>query len=214
MANHKEMVFYFGTMGSRKSLELMLDQFRRQEKMHHETLIVKPKTDDRSGGVYTRAFGGEEREALVMSGDAEATEFLLGAMHEKIGSQAIDSANWTLYLDELNFYTPEQITSIRRNIVNEDIADVNLYGLLNDSFGNEFPATRTALMLADRIVQLDNICDNNGCDRIAVWNARVRNGEVERTGDQVAVEKPGVNYKYLALCDRDYAAGVVNPRKQ
>jgi len=132
VANHKEMAFFHGTMGSRKSLELMLDQYRRQEKMHHNTLIIKPGEDLKAGGnIQTRAFGGEEREALITPSDAKATEFVIREMQKALGARA----TWTIYLDEVNLFTGKQVESLRSGIVDEDIADVNMYGLITDAFG-------------------------------------------------------------------------------
>lgn len=196
-------------MGSRKSLELMLDQYRREVKMHHNTLIIKPGIDEKAASnIQTRAFGGEERAALVMPADAEAAEFVTREMARSLGSVAA----WTIYLDEVSLFTPEQIISLRTNIVDEDIADVNMYGLLNDAFGNPFPGGEAALKYADKIIQLDNICDNVGCDRIAIRNARTINGEVLRAGPQIAIDKEGAPYVYMALCHKDFAAGIVRPR--
>ena len=215
MANHKEMTFYHGTMGSRKSLELMLDQYRRQEKMHHHTLIIKPGLDDRTlDTVYTRAFGGEERAALILPTDAEAGRFITDAMRQEVGARAARAHEWTIYTDEINFFSPEQILSMREQIVDTDIADINMYGLLNDAFGELFPGSAAALKYADHIVQLDNICDNNGCDRNAIRNARILDNEIIYEGEQLAVDKPGAPYSYMALCYRDYSHGVVNPRQQ
>ena len=207
MANHKEMAFFHGTMGSRKTLELMFDEYRRQEKMHHNTLIIKPETDLKAGAnIQTRAFGGEERAALVMPGDAEATEFVTREMAQSLGARAA----WTIYLDEVNFFTSEQIVSLRSNIVDEDIADINMYGLLTDAFGNFFPGSEAALKYADRIIQLDNICDNKGCDRLAMRNTRIVGGKIIRDGPQVAID--GIDADYMALCHKDYRAGIVKPR--
>lgn len=206
VANHKEMAFFHGTMGSRKSLELMLDQYRRQEKMHHNTLIIKPGEDLKAGGnIQTRAFGGEEREALIMPSDAEATEFVLREMQKALGARA----TWTIYLDEVNLFTGKQVESLRSGIVDEDIADVNMYGLITDAFGHFFPGSEAALKLSDRIVQLDNICDNEDCDRPAMRNARIVDGHILRDGPQIAID--GVHASYMALCHKDYIADVVRP---
>ncbi|NCU37905.1 hypothetical protein EOL96_02500 [Candidatus Saccharibacteria bacterium] len=215
MANHKEMTFYHGTMGSRKSLELMLDQYRRQEKMHHNTLIIKPGLDDRTmDTIYTRAFGGEERAALILPTGAEAGHFINEAIHQKLGVRATQAAEWTIYADEINFFSQEQVASMRSEIVDNDIADVNMYGLLNDAFGNLFPGSAAALKYSDRIIQLDNICDNEGCDRTAIRNARILDNEIIYEGEQIAVDKPGAPYSYMALCHRDYSRGFVKPHLQ
>lgn len=215
MANHREMAYYHGTMGSRKSLELMLDQYRRQEKMHHNTLIIKPFVDIRTiNTIYTRAFGGEERTALVLPEHADAGEFINSAIFQSLGQTAMALHEWTIYVDEVNFLSEEQVKSMRDEIVDKDIANVNMYGLLNDAFGDLFPGSAAALKYADRILQLDNICDNEGCDRIAMRNARLLEGRVLYEGEQRAVDTEDAPYSYMALCHSDYANGVVNPRQQ
>ena len=207
MANHAEMTFYHGTMGSRKSLELMIDQYRREVKMHHNTLIIKPGKDLKAGNNIQTRFGGEERAALVMPESAEASEFVLQHIQKGIGTRA-----WTLYLDEINFFLPDQIRSLRENIVDEDIADVKMYGLLMDSFERFFAGSEAALRYADHIIQFDNTCDNDGCDRIANHNARIENGVLLHEGPQIAIH--GIDSDYMALCNRDYTRGIVRPSAQ
>lgn len=138
---------------------------------------------------------------------AEATDFVLDHIRRGIGGRA-----WTFYLDEVNFFNPEQIKSLRENIVDEDIADVKMYGLLMDAFEHFFPGSEAALRYADHIVQFDNTCDNEGCDRIANHNARIENGVLLHEGPQVAID--GIDATYMSLCNRDYARGIVRPRTQ
>ena len=206
MAHHKEMTYIHGTMGSRKTLELMMDVHLHQEKMHHNTLVIKPGDDLKAGGnIQTRAFGGVEIEALVMPKTAEATEFVQHHMSHELGKRAA----WTLYLDEVNFFSEAQIASLRTNIVDEDIADVKMYGLLNDAFGSFFEGSAAALTYADRIIQLPNICDNDGCDRVAVRNARIIDGHIVHDGPQIAID--GIDAQYMSLCHKDYARDIVLP---
>lgn len=208
VGEHKEMTYYHGTMGSAKTLELMLDEYRRRVKMHQDTLIIKPGDDKKAGGnIATRVFGGEERSALIMPGDAEATEFVMEHTANRIGNRAL-----TLYLDEVNFFTEAQIRSLRENVVDEDIADVKMFGLILDAFGRIFPGSMAALTYADKLIQLDNVCDNDGCSRPAMRNARIVGGEVVRSGPQVAID--GIDASYMSLCHKDYAAGVVHPGEQ
>ena len=195
-------------MGSRKTLELILDEYRQREEMHNNTLIIKPGVDSKAGSSVQTRFGGEERAAILMPRDAEAAEFVTREMAHSLGS----AAAWTIYLDEVSLFTPKQILSLRADIVDKDIADVKMYGLLNDAFGNPFPGGEAALKYADRITHQDHICDNKDCDRLAIRNARTINGKILRTGPQIAIDKEGAPYVYMALCHKDYVAGVVRPR--
>lgn len=213
MSEHSEMVFHHGTMGSRKTLELMLDQYRRGVQMHHNTLIIKSETDKKAGNnIETRLFGGARREAIIIPKDAEATEFLMEQMDSALGKTAIAGLVWTIYFDEVNFMSEPQVLSLRTNVVDEDVANVELFGLLTDAFGNYFPGSDAAIRYSDRIIQLPNICDNYGCDRVAVRNARIIGGAIVRTGEQVAID--GIDASYMSLCHRDYAGGTVRPKRQ
>ncbi|MEO8691476.1 MAG: hypothetical protein ABI397_01680 [Candidatus Saccharimonas sp.] len=206
MADHKEMSFYYGTMGSRKTLGLMLDQYRREDEFGHETLIIKPGADKKAGNnIQTRAFGGEKRSARVMAESDEASEFVL----KQIQMQPGESKNVTVYLDEVNFFTPTQIISLRKNIVDQDIADIKMYGLLIDAFGNFFPGSEPAVKYADHIIQLESTCQNDGCNRPASRNARIVNGSIVREGPQVAID--GIDARYMALCHHDYDSGIILP---
>lgn len=168
MASHKEMAFNLGTMGSRKTLRLMIDQFQFDEDMGYNTLIIKPGDDIKAGtNIQTRAFGGAALPALVMPKEAEATEFVTKEMRiteRRLGSRA----GWKIYLDEVSLFAAEQIKSLRINIVDPDIADVEMYGLLTDFSGDFFPGTVAALQYADIIRQLSNVCQNKGCKRTAM----------------------------------------------
>ncbi|MEO8691537.1 MAG: hypothetical protein ABI397_02010 [Candidatus Saccharimonas sp.] len=208
MSDHKEMSFYYGTMGSRKTLGLMLDQYRREDEFGHETLIIKPGADKKAGNnIQTRAFGGEKRAARVMAESDEASEFVLDQIRQQPG----EARDITVYLDEVNFFTPEQILSLRKNIVDKDIADIKMYGLLIDAFGKFFPGSEPAIRYADHIIQLESTCQNDGCDRPANRNARIVNGSIIRGGPQVAID--GIDAHYMALCHHDYDIGIISPSK-
>lgn len=186
----------------------MLDQYRREDEFGHETLIIKPGADKKAGtSIQTRAFGGEERPAYVMDKTDKASEFVLNRIRQRVEETGL----LTVYLDEVNFFTPEQVLSLRKEIVDEDIADVMMYGLLLDAFGNFFPGSETAIKYADHIIQLDGTCQNDKCDRPASRNARIVDGSIVRVGPQLAID--GIDASYMALCHHDYDGDIVLPRK-
>ena len=107
-----------------------------------------------------------------------------------------------VFVDEFlgQFLTEEQVDMLS-DIV--DIYDVPVlcYGLRTDFTGHFFEGARRLMEIADVIEEVPTVC---WCGRRAQYNARVKDGMIVRTGEQVML---GGNESYVSLCRRHFKEG-------
>ena len=80
--------------------------------------------------------------------------------------------------------------------------DVFCYGLKTDVNGELFEGSRHLLALADEFVEIDSLCEIEGCNCKAVSHVRFINGEIDSSGKSVAIEQGDVTYK--SVCRRHW----------
>ena len=95
--------------------------------------------------------------------------------------------------DESQFFTPEQIDQFRM-IVDECNIPVLCFGLRTDFLTKLFPGSMRLFEVADSIAEIKTICS---CGSKATVNARISDGKVVTSGDQVCL---GGNDLYVAMC--------------
>ena len=79
------------------------------------------------------------------------------------------------------------------------------YGLRADFKGELFEGSTWLLAWADSIEEVKTIC---WCGRKATFNARLLNGKVVKTGEQVQL---GGNESYTSLCRLHWEKGQLGP---
>ena len=188
-------------MGGGKTLELILDEYRSSQR-GASTAIIKPNKDKKAGSnVFTR-FGQTKREIdLSLSEDPkkaleELSELILKVRSRKDGPVVI-------YLDEVQFLTPEHI-SILRKLTDESDICVKAYGLLTDFTGKLFESSKKLLEVSDSKSQIVSHCEIKNCSKIAVYNARLIDDKIVTTGPTVAID--GIDAEYMALCSAHYSS--------
>ena len=75
------------------------------------------------------------------------------------------------------------------------------YGLRADFQGNLFEGSQYLMAWADTIEEVKTVC---WCGRKATFNARIHNGKVVKTGEQILL---GGNESYVSLCRKHWAEG-------
>ncbi len=122
----------------------------------------------------------------------------------------LDSIDLSAYdcviVDEAQFLTKAQVQRLV-DIVDEMGIPVICYGLRADFQGNLFEGSHWLLAWADTIEEIKTVC---WCGRKATCNARVADGKVLKSGEQIVL---GGNESYVALCRRHWAAGELAPRE-
>ena len=182
-----KLYFRYGAMGSSKTANAIMVQYNYQERGQN-ALMLKPMLDNRDGD---RSVGS--RSGLNAS--CRYVEELDG----------IDLAGYDcIIVDEAQFLKKAQVQRLV-DIVDQMEIPVICYGLRADFQGNLFEGSHWLMAWADTIEEIKTVC---WCGRKATMNARVADGKVVKSGEQIVL---GGNESYVALCRRHWAIGMLAP---
>lgn len=187
-----KLTYYYGSMGSGKSLQLLATAHNFQ--IHHiPFLIFKSSIDNRDGEnvIHSRALGNRECVSVTPDND------IYKIVAEYIQSPGQDTIKFIL-VDEAQFLTEEQVEQLAAICDNLNI-DVTCYGLKTDFRSRLFPGSKRLFELADSFEEIKSACYCGGKTSI---NARMNNNkELVVDGSQIEV---GGDDKYIALCRKCY----------
>jgi thymidine kinase len=179
-----KLYFKYGAMGSSKTANALITKFNYEER-GMRVLLVKPAMETRDGAdVIVSRIGLSEKCRPILS-----TENIYHLYKNEIPPVDV------IIADESQFFTPEQIDQFRM-IVDECNIPVLCFGLRTDFLTNLFPGSRRLFEVADSIAEIKTICS---CGSKATVNARIFDGKVVTSGDQVCL---GGNDLYVAMCHR------------
>lgn len=194
MAN---LCFYYGTMGCSKTANALMTRFQYLD--HQKGVwLVKPAIDNRDDVVLENGTSktiiksriGIQAEAVTIPKYCDILELF-------ISNTCLNSID-VIICDEAQFLTENQVEQLK-NIVTSFNIDVLCYGLRTDFKTNLFPGSKRLFELADKIVELDNVCD---CGKPAIINARLdKDGMILISGNQIEI---GGDDRYKALCWKCY----------
>ena len=182
-----KLYFRYGAMGSSKTANAIMVQYNYRERGQN-AVILKPRLDDRDG----------ERIVGSRSGLSAGCEYVEDL--PKLDLSLYDC----LIVDEAQFLTKEQVRMLV-DVVDERNIPVICYGLRADFQGNLFEGSHWLLAWADTIEEIKTVC---WCARKATCNARIVDGRVVKSGEQILL---GGNESYVALCRRHWASGELAP---
>lgn len=174
-----KLYFRYGAMNSGKSTQMLQVAYNYEER-HQCVLVWKPSTD---GTDYISPRIGLRRKVDQI---LTLEDNLLQIVRET--SDFIDC----ILIDEAQFLTQAQVWQLT-DIVDLLNIPVLCYGIRVDAFGMWFPGAAQLMALADSIEELKTIC---WCGRKAVMNARIEDGHVVKTGEQISVGY----HQYNSLC--------------
>lgn len=178
-----KLYFRYGAMGSSKTANAIMVRYNYWERGQN-ALMLKPRLDTRDGERVVRSRVGLEAPCRFVE---ELDE--------------IDATQYDcLIVDEAQFLTREQVLKLV-NIVDGQNVPVVAYGLRADFQGNLFEGSKWLMAWADTIEEVKTVC---WCGRKATCNARISNGRVIKTGEQIML---GGNESYVALCRKHWAEG-------
>ncbi len=178
-----KLYFRYGAMGSSKTANAIMVQYNYKER-GQKALMLKPRLETRDG----------EKMVRSRSGLAAACEYVEDL--EQIDVKQYDC----LIVDEAQFLKKEQVEKLVEIVDQMDIP-VMCYGLRADFQGNLFEGSQYLLAWADTIEEIKTVC---WCGRKATYNARIHNGRVVKTGEQIML---GGNESYVSLCRKHWAEG-------
>lgn len=182
-----KLYFRYGAMGSSKTANAIMVRYNYMER-GQKALMLKPKMDTRDG------------ERTVSSRSGLTAECAFVEELDEIDVSTYDC----LIVDEAQFLTKAQVEKLVK-IVDEMNVPVIAYGLRADFQGNFFEGSHWLMAWADTIEEIKTVC---WCGRKAIWNARILNGQVVKSGQQILL---GGNESYVALCRRHWAEGKIGP---
>lgn len=190
-----KLKFFYGCMGSGKSLQLLASAYNFQER-GIPYVIFKSNIDTRDGEgvIHSRALG--DKSCTSISPELDIFE-LVSKVCQKDDMFFQPRVKWIL-VDEAQFLTPEQVDQLAAVA---DVLGINImcFGLRTDFQTHLFPGSKRLFEVADDIIEIKSSCS---CDTKTMFNARIDSeGNVVTEGNQVEV---GGDDRYVALCRKCY----------
>ena len=182
-----KLYFRYGAMGSSKTANAIMVQYNYQERGQN-ALMLKPRLDNRDG----------ERSVGSRSGLSAPCRYV-----EELDEIDVKQYDCVI-VDEAQFLKKAQVQRLV-DIVDDMNIPVICYGLRADFQGNLFEGSHWLMAWADTIEEIKTVC---WCGRKAIMNARVADGKVVRSGEQIVL---GGNESYVALCRRHWSRGELAP---
>lgn len=178
-----KLYFRYGAMGSSKTANAIMVRHNYLER-DQRVLMLKPRLDNRDGASMVASRSG-------LTCECNYVEDL----------PAIDVTQYDcVIVDEAQFMTKEQVLELVR-IVDVLNVPVIAYGLRADFRGEFFEGSLWLMAWADTIEEVKTIC---WCGRKATFNARIVDGKVVKTGEQIVL---GGSESYTSLCRRHWQEG-------
>lgn len=195
MSQRSKVYFYYGSMSSGKSLQLLATAYNFEERKI-PYVIFKSEIDTRDGVgiIHSRALG--DKECTSISSDLNLFD-LVNNVCQKDEMFFQPKVKWIL-VDEAQFLTPEQVDQLAAIA---DMLGINVmcFGLRTDFQTHLFPGSKRLFEVADDLIEIKSSCS---CDTKTMFNARIDSeGNVVTDGDQIEV---GGDDRYIALCRKCY----------
>jgi thymidine kinase len=186
-----QLYYRYSTMNAGKSIELIKVAYNYEERGKH-VLVLVPSVDNRYGeGVVTSRIG-ISREATIINDDTNILKLFM----DEHAKKKIDC----VLVDECQFLQKHHVQELVE-IVDSYDTPVLAYGLKNDFKNELFEGSYYMLVYADKIEEIKTIC---WCGRKATMVARVVDGKIVKTGEQILI---GGNDLYVSLCRKHYNDG-------
>ena len=180
-----KLYFKYGAMGCSKSAQALMCKFNYEQKGFN-VLLLKPSIDTRdyeNGKPVVKSRIGIKSECEVIGKD----ESLFDSYKKLSENKKYD----VLIIDEAQFCSEAQINDCKE--ISVDIP-VICYGLKTNFRSYLFEGSKRLIEIADSISEIKSLCS---CGANATVNARIVNGEIVTSGEEVVI---GGNETYVAMC--------------
>lgn len=181
--------FKHAVMSAGKSQELARVNYNYCVKGEN-VLVLVPSTDNRHGVGKVTARSGERLDATSIC-PGNVRMWLTKYFKEKRDIACI-------LIDEVQFFTRDDIFAIKELTVISNNIPVIAYGLKTDFQNNLFNGSAAALVVAEEIIEIETVC--SFCNKRAIMNLRVNDGKPVREGEQVLIGDD----EYLQVCHYHY----------
>lgn len=182
-----KLYFKYGVMGCSKTACALMCKFN-YEQQGFKVLLLKSLIDTRNikdNEIVVHSRIGLESKCTPFSNK----DNLIEIFNQKSKEEAYN----VIMVDECQFATTKQIEQLKELSLKYQVL---CYGLLTDFKTNLFEGSKRLIELADSLQELKSVCT---CGRKATVNARFVNGELNITGDVVAIENQN-NVTYKTMC--------------
>ena len=196
-----KLYFRYGAMGSSKTANALMVRYNYIEKGQNG-ILLKPRADNRDGDATIRSRIGLSAECTFVEDflDEVKNEWYTGK------SNAWDKLDCVI-VDEAQFLTEKQVDLVAEIVDKYDLP-VICYGLRTDFTSHLFTGSKRLMEIANYIEEVPTVC---WCGRRAHFNARVSNGKIVRSGEQIMM---GGNESYVSLCRRHFLSGEVDGARE
>lgn len=176
----KKLYFKYGAMGSSKSANALMTAFNYRQKGYN-VLLLKSSTDTRESEKIIRSRIGLFAPCEVFDKNVNLYNFIKSNKEAQI-----------VIVDEAQFCTKEQIEQLKKLTLENYV--VLCYGLKTNFKGELFEGSKRLMELAESIAEIKSVCR---CGQKATINARIKDGYVVTSGDEIDI---GGDDKYEAMC--------------
>ena len=181
-----KLYFKYGAMGCSKSAQALMCKFNYEQKGFN-VLLLKPSIDtrdfDENGKAVVKSRIGIKSECEVINKDESLLELYKRLSENKKYDVVI--------IDEVQFCSESQINDCKE--ISVDIP-VICYGLKTNFKSYLFEGSKRLIEIADSITEIKSLCS---CGANATVNARLINGELVTSGDEIVI---GGDETYVAMC--------------
>ena len=184
-----KLYFYYSAMNAGKTTNLLQSSYNYAERGMN-TLVLKPRIDNRAGESRVRSRIGLEADAIDVGPEVDLRQLVV----REGGEQAVHC----VLVDEAQFLSAQQVGQLTEVVDTLDIP-VIAYGLRTDFLGELFEGAKLLLALADELREIKTVCH---CGRKAIMTVRFDGkGRPMRAGDQIQI---GGNETYISMCRRHF----------
>ena len=179
------LTFYYGSMNSGKSLQLLAFAAKLRNK-NIPYFIIKPAKDTRDGSFISSRPLKEKLPCMLWKPD------------EWFDTNELFKIKYIL-VDEAQFMTSEQVDYLA-SIVDSDAFDITVicYGLRTDFRTHLFEGSKRLFEIADELHEIEDI-DAEG--NKVIINARMCDGKIVTDGPQVVL---GREDKYMSMSRKEF----------
>ncbi|MDB3945381.1 thymidine kinase [Gammaproteobacteria bacterium] len=184
-----KLYFYYSAMNAGKTTNLLQSSYNYAERGMN-TLVLKPRIDNRAGESRVRSRIGLEADAIDVGPEVDLRQLVV----REGGEQSVHC----VLVDEAQFLSAQQVGQLTEVVDTLDIP-VLAYGLRTDFLGELFEGAKLLLALADELREIKTVCH---CGRKAIMTVRFDGkGRPMRAGDQIQI---GGNETYISMCRRHF----------
>ena len=190
-----KITFNYGCMGSGKTSK-MLTQFDIYKRRKKKPVIIKPCMDTRetTGNDINFVGWGVTKSRITRN---EEPAYYFDSLEK-----TLDELDFgVLFVDEAQFLTRDDVITLCK-VADEKNKDVFCYGLKTDVNGELFEGTKHLFALADEFIEIESLCEIDGCNNKSICHVRYINGEIDKSGKSVAIEQGDITYK--AVCRKHW----------